>query len=406
MMIYPLQHTGLADKIVGCQKYIEIFYWSRYPQHICHLTPPPISLPTSSVHSFTAHIIQYFRTQHNAFSLFLQYCLDQRPPHNPEETIDLSNLSNLSTGENGPSQPHNNKTNFHPFPNKNLFLLKGWYWNDGVQKSQDSFNTLLSIVGHPYFCPEDVQHTKWGDIDAILAKNDIDLSRKRCGAINGSEIRHEDEIMDDNGDAEWTDDAAGWKKMPISISIPFHHCMKNPGANVGDLYHRPFVSVTCERLKNPNDNQQFHYEPFELFWKSTNDSADTWVHGELYTSPAFLEAHCALQDSPRELGCNLPHVIAAMMFWLDGTHLTSFGNAKLHPCYLYFGNNSKYQWCKPTCHLSNHVAYFQMVGLCLYLGTQWQLLTSTTASRFIQIFCHQAHRRKSTQQGFHDSLSS
>jgi hypothetical protein len=150
----------------------------------------------------------------------------------------------------------------------------------------------------------------------------------------------------------------------------FHHRMKNPGAkeyHVGDLYHRPFVSVIRERLKNPNNNQHFHYEPFKLFWKPTNDSADTWVHGELYTSPASLEAHHALQDSPRELGCDLPHVVTAMMFWSDGTHLTLFGNAKLHPCYLYFGNNSKYQRCKPTCHLSNHVAYFQTVGLRLYL---------------------------------------
>jgi hypothetical protein len=176
--------------------------------------------------------------------------------------------------------------------------------------------------------------------------------------------------MDDGGDAEWIDDNAGWKKTPISISVPFHHRMKNPGAkeyHVGNLYHWPFVSVICERLKNPNDDQHFHYEPFELFWKPTDDSVDMRVHGELYTSPAFLEAHRVLQDSPREPGCDLPHVVAAMMFWSDGTHLTSFGNAKLHPCYLYFGNNSKYQRCKPTCHLSNHVAYFQTVGLYPYV---------------------------------------
>jgi hypothetical protein len=58
------------------------------------------------------------------------------------------------------------------------------------------------------------------------------------------------------------------------------------------------------------------------------------VQGELYTSPAFVDAHQELQDSPAEPGCNLPRVIAALMFWSDATHLTAFGNAKLWPLYM------------------------------------------------------------------------
>jgi hypothetical protein len=86
------------------------------------------------------------------------------------------------------------------------------------------------------------------------------------------------------------------------------------------------------------------------------------VHGELYTSSAFFDAHRELQESPGEPGCNLPKVIIAMMFSSDATQLTSFGNAKLWPNYLYFGNESKYRRCKPTNHLCNHVAYFQAVS--------------------------------------------
>ena len=330
-------------------------------------SPSPTSSPTS-IRSFTTRIVQFFRTPRNVFGLFRQYCSDRSPSHDPEENIDLFDLSNFSTGA---SQPHNNESDFFPFPNKNSFLLGEWYWTDGVQKSQESFNTLLSIVGRPDFRPEDVRHTKWGNVDAVLAKNDFDENRKRHRTVDGSGIRNEDDTVDDDGDAEWADEDVGWKKTPISISVPFHHRMKNPGTKeyyVGDLYHRPLVSVIRERLANPDGDQNFHYEPFELFWKPTDDSVNIRVHGELYTSPAFLEAHRALQDSPREPGCDLPRVVAAMMFWSDGTHLTSFGNAKLHPCYLYFGNNSKYRRCRPTCHLSNHVAYFQTVGLHLYLG--------------------------------------
>jgi hypothetical protein len=195
----------------------------------------------------------------------------------------------------------------------------------------------------------------------MLAKIDIDQKRDghEIGDISGTDVVRDDEDM------AWGDKDVGWKKSSISISVPFHHRMKNPGAkeyHVGHLYHQSFVSVIREKLTNPDHDQNFHYEPFELFWKPTDDSVETRVHGELYTSPAFLEAYRSLQDSPREPGCDFPRVVVAMMFWSDSTQLASFGNAKLWPLYLFFGNESKYQQCKPTCKLGNHVAYFQTVS--------------------------------------------
>jgi len=136
---------------------------------------------------------------------------------------------------------------------------------------------------------------------------------------------------------------------------------------VGDLYHRSFVSVIREKLANSHDDRGFHYDPFKLFWQPPGTEDDIRVHGEMYTSPAFLEAHRELQESPGEPGCNFPRVVVAMMFWSDVTHLTSFGNAKLWPTYLCFGNESKYRRCKPNCHLCNHVAYFQAVSCLLFL---------------------------------------
>jgi len=108
---------------------------------------------------------------------------------------------------------------------------------------------------------------------------------------------------------------------------------------------------------------QFHFEPHELLWQRNKDTDPVRVQGELYTSPAFIDAHRKLQDSPREPGCDLPRVVIALMFWSDATQLTSFGNAKLWPLYMYFGNDSKYGRCKPSCHLCEHVAYFQTVSL-------------------------------------------
>ncbi|KAG2110219.1 uncharacterized protein F5147DRAFT_772486 [Suillus discolor] len=72
-----------------------------------------------------------------------------------------------------------------------------------------------------------------------------------------------------------------------------------------------------------------------------------------------MDTHCELQESPRELGCDLFCVVITLMFWSDATHLTTFGNVRLWPVYMYFGNESKYRHCKPSCNLSDHVAYFQ-----------------------------------------------
>ncbi|KZP17779.1 hypothetical protein FIBSPDRAFT_746517 [Athelia psychrophila] len=95
-------------------------------------------------------------------------------------------------------------------------------------------------------------------------------------------------------------------------------------------------------LANSQDDTWFHYNPYELHWQPDAAGPDVWVQGELYTSPAFLRKHQKLQDAPGEPGCTLPRVVVAMMFVLDSTHLTSFGSAKVWPCYLYFGNESKY----------------------------------------------------------------
>lgn len=211
-----------------------------------------------------------------------------------------------------------------------------------MQKSQESFKELLEIICHPDFTPDAVCQTNFLQINATLAANDFDQDQD-----------------------EWLDEDAGWRRSPISIAVPFHRRTSNPGSTdrvVVDLYHRSLVSVIREKLANPSDDEKFHYEPYDLFWMPGEEGNEVRVHGELYTSAAFRDAHSDLQEGAGEPGCELPRVIVALMLWSDATHLTSFGNAKLWPCYLYFGNESKYRRCKPSCHLCNHVAYFQDVS--------------------------------------------
>jgi hypothetical protein len=240
---------------------------------------------------------------------------------------------------------HNGNGPFYPYPNRNSFLIGEWYWNGSIQKSQESFNELLKIIGDPDFTSDDVRKTKWSEINSSLGANDFD---------------------DNPNQAEWLDADAGWQRTPISIRVPFHNRMKHPGPQEEEvvcLYHCSLVSIIREKLANSSDDANFHYEPYDLFWQPTEDSDKVRVHGELYASPAFCEAHRELQESAGEPGCDLPRVVVALMFSSDATHLTSFGNAKLWPLYLFFGNESKYRRCKPACNLCNHVAYFQNVSL-------------------------------------------
>ena len=64
---------------------------------------------------------------------------------------------------------------------------------------------------------------------------------------------------------------------------------------------------------------------------------------DLYNSEAFLEEHKKLQQQPKEEGCNLERVIAAIMVLSDLTHLANFRQASLWLIYIFFGNQSKYQ---------------------------------------------------------------
>lgn len=285
-----------------------------------------------------------FRTPPNIFGLVRQYFSARPPCHDPEEYVtmaDLSFIPGTTQDSEVPLEPSSG--NYHPYPNRSSFQLGDWYWNNGVQKSQGDFKKLLDILGDPSFNSVDVTTTKWKNINSVLGSNEYD---------------------EGDGD-EWEDEDAGWHRSPISIEVPSSRTTENPGPRIykaaAHLYHRSLVAVLREKLANPRDDKLFHYEPYQLRWTPPHMNVEVSIYGDLYTSPVFHEAHTALQESPGEPDCDLPRVVAGLMFWSDATQLTSFGNSKLWPTYMYFGNESKYRHCKPSCHLSNHVAYFETV---------------------------------------------
>ena len=123
--------------------------------------------------------------------------------------------------------------------------------------------------------------------------------------------------------------------------------------------HRKLIEVIKEKVSDPNHFARFHTEPYELFFQPTDHDIPSRVHGELYTSDAFLEEHRKVQEGPGEP--KLERVVAALMFASDATQLTKFTDAKLWPLYLSFGNDSKELRTKPSQGLMQPIAFFEQV---------------------------------------------
>jgi len=165
--------------------------------------------------------------------------------------------------------------------------------------------------------------------------------------------------------------------------------MLNPGQEefeAGKLHHRKLVPAIREKILRHSSHPHFHLEPYELYWQQNENSKPVRVHGELYSSDAFIDAHRILQDSPREPGCQLPRVVVGLMFASDATQLTTFSNAKLWPVYLATGNESKNRRSKPSCQAFEHIAYLETVSIALPLDCMLKSLfdSSRMLSRHLQ----------------------
>jgi len=201
------------------------------------------------------------------------------------------------------------------------------------------------VLNDQDFRLEDIKDTRWDWINQQLGDDESN------GVVE---------------EGPWVDAGAGWTQETLQLTVPFHKRMTFPGNRMfqaGTFYRRSITAILRERLTGP-DSCHFHYDPYELYWQPDLGRVPIRVFGELYTSPEFIRVHHELQASPPEPGCNLPRVVVGLLFSSDVTHLTQFGDAKLWPVYLFFGNDSKYRRCKPSCRLCNHLAYLQTVSRC------------------------------------------
>ena len=134
-----------------------------------------------------------------------------------------------------------------------------------------------------------------------------------------------------------------FRHASVNINVPSGSAHEaSQTFSIPGLLYRQITTLIKEAFESPI-SKKFHLSPFKLFRKFPDHEDSDRVYSEIYNSDVLLDKHdkvqCAPTDDPT---CKRKKVIAALMFWSDATHLTSFGTAKMWPIYLLFGNLSKY----------------------------------------------------------------
>ena len=216
-----------------------------------------------------------------------------------------------------------------------------WLNNGGTTKSEAEITSFIrNVIVQPEF---DKNHLV--NFDAHRENMRLDK------AISHSELKSQ------------------FRESSVDILVPSGSQTTEPKTfTVPGLLHRNLTATIVDAFQGPLAHL-LHYSPFKLFHRNAVTKEEERIHGELYTSDAFLAEHEKLQKygklPPDQLDCKREKVVAALMYSSDATHLADFGNAKAWPIYLMLGNHSKYIRGMPNSGAMHHLAYIPSVSCCL-----------------------------------------
>jgi hypothetical protein len=295
-------------------------------------------------------------TSPNIFGLFRRY--RHCPSYDPDGEVTLDELASFfaTTSSNespddallllpGPSTSHANEA-FHPFPNMSTFLLSDWYYSSpSGERSAADFDRLISILSDKRFKPDDVVGFSARARDKLL------------DGINNSVNKDIEQTVKSVLGA-WSCD------VPVTIQIPEGKQWTNDEGRkftVPGLHHRRITEVIQSVFQT---NTHLHFTPFELWWQPPSNGPAQRIYSDIASSDAFYDAYREVNDSPdfQVAGCTLEKTVAAIMVYLDSTHLATFGTAKLWPIYAFASNLDKWFRLKPSTHSCEHWAYIPTVS--------------------------------------------
>ncbi|KIJ39139.1 hypothetical protein M422DRAFT_258018 [Sphaerobolus stellatus SS14] len=200
-------------------------------------------------------------------------------------------------------------------PQVPISLLSGYYYGSrSGECSAADFNELCRVVCDAHFDPSEVQ-------GFIAAKRDACVDRYSQ--------------LEDGGIIPGV--GRGWEhNVEVPISIPEGHVNwtnKNGQIyNIPGLHHKSIMQIVQTWFEN---QVNFHYTPFELWWKPKNDVPAVRLYADISSSDAFKHTYMEVNfDSEFQVpGCTPEKVVAAIQIASDATLLAQFGKASLWPIY-------------------------------------------------------------------------
>ncbi|CAE6538191.1 unnamed protein product [Rhizoctonia solani] len=225
-----------------------------------------------------------------------------------------------------------------PCPNISTYYFQDWFWN-GSSKSKASREDLRQLMLRPDFNARDLDGVNLLALDQALAQATYEQSGS--GVLKASD---------------------GWSARTVTVPIPLlgkgrvHSATTAP---IEGLFSRSLLGGIRKGFMR-NDIRNFVYEPYQSYYVPPGAplSKPQMIMDEIYTSPAMLEAHKEVQRlNISDAKCALPRVVAAVMLGSDALQLGDFSKKKAWVLYMWLGNLSKYERCKPTSNSCYELAH-------------------------------------------------
>jgi len=247
-----------------------------------------------------------------------------------------------------------------PYPNLSSFLFDHQFWTSSGSKSRKDRDALRDVIVREDFDPSDLKGVNFDAIEKDL---------RQTGGSGWRETLLTIRVPKGIKLTKATKRAAATEQSQLRRGEPSTVTLERPvpaaPITIPGFQHRKICDIIRETFASDPAAKSFHCHPYELKWKPPGSDSEERVHGELYTSQAWLDEDAKLQSlplDPTETDRDVPRAIAAMMLASDGTQLGPFASSKAWPVYVYFGNQSKYDRAKPTQHAAHHLAYLPSVS--------------------------------------------
>lgn len=230
----------------------------------------------------------------------------------------------------------------HPFKNDSIFELLKTLQLGPSSKTAPGMNAVAHLICSGKVKPEEMM-----------------------GFNATTELRRLDQFASESPIA-----GGPWKTGSVKIKMPcarannpkFSTESDAPEFEVPGVRYRSLIDLITSKVQDPSGSQSFVHTPFTEWWCPPGSTTPVRIYGEAHSSNVAARLFEQIKGIPPPVdGPQVDNVVVLLMLGSDETHLANFGTASLWPIYMFFGNMSKYDTCKPSEFAACHVAYLPKV---------------------------------------------